>query len=162
MALDLKKAKREDLEIIMVKVEEANKKLEEFFENERSQWREMLTPLYKTLAKKEPKSAIELQAETLSLRQKIQEDITVYMNRLTREISKFRKAKADRFEYYFHGFGLKTASSEKTIMVERDLAEKKRNVELLESHIEFLRECRYNCDQIQYSVKNLVGLLGYM
>jgi hypothetical protein len=160
--LDLKRAKREELERIMIKVEEANKKLEDYFEIERKKWQDMLDPLYAILSTKDPRSAVELQADTLSLRQKLQEDITIYMNRLAREMSKFRKSKADRFEYYMTGYGIKTASSEKTVMVERDLAEKKRNVELLESHIEFLRECRYNCDQIQYSVKNLVGLLAYM
>jgi len=160
--IDLTRAKREEVEQLMAKIEATNEKLELFFDEERVRWEKLLQPLYATLASRDMKSTVVLQADVLSLRQKLQEDITMYMNRLAKEMSKFRKAKADRLEFYMHGFGIKTASTERTAMIDRDLSEKKRNVELLESHIEFLRESRYSCDQIQYAVKNLVGLMAYI
>jgi len=160
--IDLTKANREDIIKLMNDIENSNGKLEDYFDEERKKWNNLLSTLYAVLSKKDINAITELQANVLSLRQKIQEDISIYMNRLTKENSKLRKAKADRMEYYMYGFGLKTGSTEKTMMIDRDLNEKKRNVELLESHIEYLRECRYSCDQIQYAVKNLVGLLNYI
>lgn len=160
--IDLTKASRDQIDKYNEKTENLNEKLEDYFEKERSKWEKELMPLYQTLSDRDNYKIINLQSSTLSLRHKIQDEISSYMAKLSKEMPKYKASYADRMEFYMHGYGIKTASSEKTKMVDRDLSEKKRNIELLENHIEFLRQCRYACDQIQYSVKNIVGLMNYM
>ena len=92
----------------------------------------------------------------------LQDDISKHTSQLTKAYVSYKNAFGDRMEYYMTGFGVKTSSSEKVKMVDRDLAEAKRRVELLETHIEFLKECRYSCDQVGYSIKNIVGLISYL
>lgn len=160
--IDLIKAKREQIDSYLEQLREKNDTIEKYFDGQREKYQEMLEPLYTKLGKREMETTITLQAEVLSLRGKIQEDITNHMNRLSKENTKYKKSVADRMEYYMHGFGYKTASTERKELINRDIAERKRMSELLESHIEYLREIRYSCDQIQFAVKNLVGIMNYI
>ncbi len=84
------------------------------------------------------------------------------MKRLSKSNTNYKKANADRVEYYMTGFGIKVSDATRTKLIDRDLSERERNVESLQTHIEYLRECRNGCDQIGYAVKNLVGLISYI
>ena len=142
--------------------EKSNEKITEFFSKEREEWSKQLLPLYKTLSYRDMNKIADLQAETLSLRHRIQDKISEYMSSLSKQSSYYKKSWADKIQYYHTGFGIKLSSTEKKEFVNRDLREDKVGLELMETHIEFLRECRYSCDQIQYAVKNLIGLMAYV
>lgn len=159
--IDLKTAKLTEIENNNNKISEVNIRAKEFYDNERKTWSEELMPLYGKLKIKEFTELTELQAINLSLRHRIQDSITHYLNRLSKENVRYKQAFGDRMEYYIDGFGLKTNSGEKTKLVDRDLNERKHAIELLEAHIEHLRELRQICDQIQYAVKNITTLMGY-
>ena len=161
-SIDFIKASRQQLEQVMDKLEETNNKIDVNFEKERLTWKNELMPLYEILRNLDKTAMADLQASTLSLRHRIQDKITYYMSQLSKNLPKHKSAVGDRFEYYLTGFGIKVGSEDKKRFVERDMAQRKRSIELLENHIEFLRECRYSCDQIQYAVKNVVGIAQYL
>lgn len=160
--INFMKATREELQTFMDSLEATNDKIETAFEKERGEWSAELNPLYDTLRYMDKTKVVNLQAETLSLRQRIQDKITYYMSQLSKRMPIYRQSVGDRFEFYATGFGIKSSDGLKKSFVDRDMSQRKRNIELLENHIEFLRECRYSCDQIQYSVKNIVGIAQYI
>lgn len=155
-------ATKAELQTHIEEKEKSNIKITEFFTKERAEWSNELTPLYKTLAYRDMNKIVDLQAETLSLRHRIQDKISEYMSSLSKQNTYYKTSAADRTQYYLTGFGIKTSSTEKKEFVNRDLAQDKSGLELMETHIEFLRECRYNCDQIGYAVKNMIGLMAYI
>jgi hypothetical protein len=50
---------------------------------------------------------------------------------------KNKKIRQDKFVFYATGFGLKTNTGEKSILIDAHLAENDRNILLIENHIEF-------------------------
>lgn len=142
-------------------ISEKNQRLEEFFNQKRETWTKNLMPLFAQL--KEPPQAIyEMQAEALSYRHAVNEEMAYFMQKLTRETSSMKQAKRDRFIYYATGFQLKTNTGEKNVLVDGDLAEVDRTIELMQLHIEFLRECIKTIDNIGYAIKNRVMLMEYL
>lgn len=162
LKLDLKRAKNEDIANYNNQISVVNERAREFYEKEQETWRVELAPLYELLATRDFKELTNLQAVNLSLRHRIQDSITKYLTRLSKENVKYKQSFGDRMEFYIDGFGYKTNNGEKIKMIERDLNERKHAVELLEAHIEHLKELRYCCDQIQYSVKNITALMSYI
>lgn len=139
-----------------------NDDIQKVFDTERKDYSGKIKPLFDMVdASNLPQMPI-LNSKVLALRQELQDSITRYLNRLSKENVKYKRSVADRLEYYMHGFGMKTASSEKTKMVDRDLAENKRGIELLQTHIEHLRDYKFACDQIQFAIKNIVALANYL
>lgn len=161
-AIDLKKATSAQIDNYILECEEHNNKMEVLFDNQRHKIGEELTPLFAILGSKNYKDFIELQASSLALRQTIQEQIIYYMQKLSKANANFKVANGNRQEYYSTGYGLKITDGLKNKLVDRDLSERERTIELFQSHIEYLRECRYSCDQIQFAVKNMVGLVSYI
>src|SRR6266403_488799 len=95
-------------------------------------------------------------------RQKLTEEITNYLSKISKDKTKLNKCLADRTEYYMHGFGMKTTDRQQREMINRDLAQTQRSMEMLELHVEFLRETRVACDNIGYAVKNKLGFMTYL
>lgn len=141
----------------------ANEKFEtllEFYAQERSSWDVKLAPLYKKI-KGNAAALIELQTEFLKLKQEILEDITISLTVLAECNIKLKKLSAERMLHWAHGSGLKYTAKEYITLIEGDLHDQLAEKDLLESHIEFLRECKANCDQIGYAIKARVELLNY-
>lgn len=160
--IDFKKTKEADVVTYMEKYDTVNNNLINFFDKERSIWADEINLLYPLLYSKNLDLISKLQADNLGLRHRIQDSITKYLNRLSGENMKYKKMFADRMEYYVFGYGAKSSSAEKTKLIDRDLAQKKRSIEILEVHIEHLKELRYQCDQINFGIKNISGLLAYL
>jgi chromosome segregation ATPase len=135
------------------KLNSLNEKYENYLQEKRDNWNDKLNPLFGKL-KSQPKELIELQSLCLSYRQQLTEEIAFFMNKLSKEIIDYKNAKSDRFMFYATGFGLKTNLSEKSILIDSELAQLQRNKELFESHIEFLRECKVACDNVNWAIKN--------
>lgn len=160
--IDLKKASNSQIEIHICEYEENNNTAEQLFNNERVKWNNEMQILYTLLSSKNYSEFPNLQSKTLSTRQLLQESITGMMQKLAKANSSISKATGERIEYYAIGHGLRVSDGTRTKLIDRDLSERKRYIELLETHIEYLRECRNGCDQIGYAVKNLVGLIAYL
>jgi hypothetical protein len=159
--LDLKKANDVQINNMNKNMNDKNNKAEDLFSNEREKWSVLLNPIYVKIGQRNPSDYVVVDSERLSIRAQLQESISYHSNQLSKAMVSYKNAYGERMEFYMHGFGIKVNTGEKTKLVDRDLAEAKRRCELLEVHIEFLRECRVSCDQIGFALKNLTALLDY-
>jgi threonine synthase len=149
------------------KVEETNEKLEDFFNNKRKGWNDTIMPIFSIISKdisnpSNSKSLLEAQSDVLQHRQKIIEEIGIFLNKRSREASKVKRLKQDKFIFYATGFGIKTNLSEKGILIDGHLAENERSMNLIESYIDFLRDTLKNLESFGYSIKNMIELIGYV
>ena len=68
----------------------------------------------------------------------------------------------DKFIFYSTGFGLKTNLGEKKMLIEAHIAENDRNMQLIEAHIDFLRETVKTLESYQYSIRNIISLMDFL
>ena len=87
------------------------------------------------------------------------EEISLYLDKRSKEEVKLKKLKQDKFIFYSVGFGLKTNMGEKIILIEGNIGENQKTMELIENFIEYLRSCCKNLDNFQYSLKNIIELM---
>jgi len=149
------------------KVKETNDKLEEFFNDKRSEWNKNVEPLFKIIRvdltnPSSAKEIMEAQSLALSYRQGISEQINFFLNKRSKETTKIKKLRQDKFIFYATGFGVKTNLGEKGILIDGHLAENDRSLELIESYIEFLRDTTKNLESLSYSIKNMIELMNYL
>jgi hypothetical protein len=151
----------------ITKVKETNDKLEEFFNDKRSEWNKNVEPLFKVVRvdltnPSSAKEIMEAQSLALSYRQGISEQINFFLNKRSKETTKIKKLRQDKFIFYATGFGIKTNLGEKGILIDGHLAENDRSLELIESYIEFLRDTTKNLESLSYSIKNMIELMNYL
>lgn len=149
------------------KVKDTNDKLEEFFNDKRTDWNKNVEPLFKVLTTdlsnpSNSKVILEAQSYALSYRQQINEQINFFLNKRSKETTKIKKIRQDKFVFYATGFGVKTNMGEKAILIDAHLGENDRCLELIESYIEFLRNTVKNLESFSYSVKNMIELMNYL
>jgi hypothetical protein len=148
------------------KVKETNERLEDFFKTRREEWSSNIEPLYEVfrmeLNNQSAKKIMEAQATSLSYRQKINDEISVFLDKRSKQDVKLKKLRQDKFLYYATSFGVKTNTSEKTIMIEAHISEESRNIEIIENYIEFLRASSKNIESLQFTIKNMIELFNYL
>ena len=148
------------------KLKEINDKLSDFFQDKREDWNKKISPLFETLKIKvsleNSQKILECQALCLSYRQILNEQISVFLDKRSKQEVKLKKSKQDKFMYYATGFGVKTNLSEKNILIDADVAEDQRNIELIENYIEFLRQNNKNLESLQYTIKNIIDLFSLL
>lgn len=149
------------------KAKETNDKLEEFFNEKRVDWNKNIEPLFKVLSTdlSNPSNSriiLDAQAVALSFRQQLNEQITFFLNKRSKETVKIKKLRQDKFIFYATGFGVKTNLGEKGILIDAHLAENDRAIEMIESYIEFLRDTVKNLESLGFSIKNMIELLNYL
>ncbi len=156
---------QEELERIK-KLEEMNDRMEEFFSEKRALWGTNIEPLFKIMRENfNPESTqkiVEIQANALSFRQVINEEISLFLNKRSKEDIKLKKAKQEKFLFYATGFGLKTNMGEKSILIDAHTAQLERTVQLIDTHIEFLRACNKNLESLGFSIKTVIELFNYL
>jgi hypothetical protein len=149
------------------KAKETNDKLEEFFNDKRTEWNKNVEPLFKIIRvdltnPSSAKDIMEAQSLALSYRQGISEQINFFLNKRSKETTKIKKLRQDKFIFYATGFGIKTNLGEKGILIDGHLAENDRSLELIESYIEFLRDTTKNLESLSDSIKNMIELMNYL
>ena len=148
------------------KIKETNDRLETFFQDKRAEWNKTIEPLYQILkfeiTTETYKKIMETQALTLSYRQMITEQISVFLDKRSKQEVKLKRLKQDKFIWYATGFGIKTNMGEKTLLIEAHVAEEQRNIELIENYIEFLRQSNKNLESLQFTIKNIIELFNYL
>jgi hypothetical protein len=149
------------------KVQETNEKLEDFFNGKRKTWNDLVTPLFGILSvdlsnPSNSRQLLDAQANALTHRQQINEEINVFLSKRSRETTKIKRLRQDKFIFYATGFGIKTNLGEKGILIDGHLAENDRTMELIESYIEFLRDTIKNLESFGYSIKNMIELMNYL
>jgi len=148
------------------KMKEINERLEDYFKEKREKWTSSIDPLFKVLSTDfnmiNVKNIIECQAHALSFRQSLNDEISLFLNKRSKELPKLKKIKQDKFVFYALGVGIKTNMGEKSLLIDAHLAENDRNIELIEAYIEFLRDSVKTLETYQYSIKNVISLMEYM
>ena len=105
---------------------------------------------------------VDAQSLALSYRQKINEEISFFLNRRSAEEVKLKKLKQDKFVFYATGFGLKTNLGEKSLLIDAHIAENDRSLQMIENHIEFLRSSSKNLESLGFTIKNITELMNYL
>ena len=149
------------------KAKETNDKMEEFFNDKRTEWNKNVEPLFKVLSvdlsnPSNSRSLLDAQSVALSYRQQINEQINFFLNKRSKETTKIKKLRQEKFVFYATGFGIKTNLGEKGILIDGHIAENDRSIELIESYIEFLRETVRNLESFGFSIKNMIELMNYL
>lgn len=148
------------------KAKETNDKLEEFFNNKRDEWNKNMEPLFVSLKDsftiEKSSKIIDIQSLALSYRQIINEQISFFLNKRSKEDVKLKRLKQDKFVFYATGFGLKTNMGEKSILIDAHIAENERNLQLIENYVEFLRSSSKTLESLGYTIKNIIELFNYL
>jgi hypothetical protein len=156
----------EEIERIQ-KSKETNDKLEDFFNDKRSEWNSNIDPLFKSLSldlsvPSNSRNILDMQANALSYRQLLNEQINFFLNKRSRETTKIKKLRQDKFVFYATGFGIKTNMGEKSILIDGHLAENDRTIELIESYISYMRDTVKNLESLGFAIKNMIELMNYL
>jgi hypothetical protein len=151
----------------ITKAKETNDKLEEYFNDKRSEWSKNVDPLFKSLSldlanPANSKVILDTQAIALSYRQMLNEQINFFLNKRSREMTKIKKLKQDKFIFYATGFGVKTNMGEKGILIDGHLAENDRALEIIEAYISYMRDTVKNLESLGFAVKNMIELMNYL
>lgn len=148
------------------KIKETNDRLEGFFQDKRSEWSNMIGPLFSVLkneiTQESSKKIMEAQALCLSYRQMITDQISVFLDKRSKQDVKLKRLKQEKFIWYATGFGVKTNMGEKSLLIDAHVAEEQRNIELIENYIEFLRQSNKNLESLQFTIKNIIELFNYL
>jgi hypothetical protein len=153
--MELLKKVYPQVELDRIKALEAkNDKMEGFFDKSRDKMSKELEPILEVLYESNfktnnSKKIIDAQAVGLKLRQ----DVNSYIGKVIRQ---------QKFLLYSTNFGLKTNLGEKKLLIEAHLRENDRYCNLLETHIEFLRNTLDTLESYQYAIKNVIALMDYL
>lgn len=140
-----------------INFEEIIEQLAGKLEDQRNKCNRIVTNLTNRITD-ELKNAMQLEAESISYRQILNDEIARYTYRIYKDVPKLKQMTKARFEYYATKYQIKTNGSEKGKLIESDLAWQKAKLELYENHIQFLSESRKSVDHVIWSVKNKIQI----
>ena len=161
---------KEELESI-AKKQEYNDKMEDILLQLRGKWNDEVEPITaasKILYKIEnAQTIVDLQATALSFRQRLNEEVTSYLQRLVKEDVKLKRATQEKMIWYALGkspLGLdkKFNATQMTAIYDAHMAENERSVKILQGHIEFLRTTTKVLTDFGYMVKNNIEFHNYL
>jgi len=101
-----------------------------------------------------------LQAESISNRQLIIDEISLYGAKIYRERQQIKKLEKVRFEFYNSSYPIKTSGPEKLRLILSDLADRQMLVDAYDEHVEHLRESAAHLKEIGYGIKNKLAAYG--
>lgn len=108
------------------------------------------------------KDVIDIQAEAISHRQSVIEEVKIYSVKIYKLVQKLKILSKQRFEFYATSYQVKTSGTEKLKLIEADLSEYQLFINELDEHVNFLRDTSKNLDQINYTVKNKIELTNIL
>ena len=138
-----------------------NEQYEELLKNQRTEWLKKVEPLFETM-KDGIEELYEMQATALSYRHILGDEVNFYTTKLSKTIAEQKRIKKDKLINYILKFQVKLNTTEKNICIDADTSEMERYVELVQMHVEFLRESVKTIDNLQFAVKNKISLLDYL
>jgi len=132
-------------------------KLESDLVANQKRWNDIIEKLTKRI-NCELKKSIDLTAEATSYRQMLNEERTHYYFKIYRDMPKLKKLRKTYFEHYSTKYPIKVNSTEKTKLIDADVAYHEAKMEYLQNYINFVSESMKTVDHIIYSVKNKIEL----
>ena len=142
-----------------------NNQSEDFFSNKRGEWLDRVEELVSRPRRRELTSAntakiVEEESLCLSYRSEMNEEISRYLNKLSKANVERKEAEHDKTIFYISGAsGFKLSNTQAKVMVESVCAEKERNCELIESYIDFIRGILKDLETFAFTIKNTISLL---
>jgi hypothetical protein len=152
------------------KTKKSNDDMEVFFQKKRDQWKTETDPLYISMKADfsnidNAKKVMDIQTSALAYRQNIGEEISFFLNKRSREEVKLKMSKQEKIVWYAVGSplaGKKFTAAQLTAIVDAHIAETERTIQLIDVHIDFLRDLSKRLNDIPYTFKNLVDLMNYL
>lgn len=139
---------------------EAQTEFELQFATERSEWTERVREL--SIRMRNIREIGEVQVELYSDRQKILEYAYKLGQILTKLNSKYRSDKRIKMVYYSEEHNVRYGANEKTSLIDGDLSEIKRKIDLVDNHMSFMNETTKTIDHMLYGIKSRISLEEFM
>lgn len=138
----------------------SKRSIAEEFEEERKKWKDKVLEMANRVNKLDQVAS--LQVDLYSSRQIIIERISKLYQYLALYNSVYKTKKKDLFLKYTIDSDIKLGQGEKTIMVEGDLADLQKKVNLIEHHIDYYKETVKNLDSMLYGVRNKLQIEQFL
>lgn len=139
---------------------EPQSEFESQFANERSEWTERVREL--SIRMRNIREIAEVQVELYSDRQKLLEYAYKLGQILTKLNGKYRADKRAKMVYYSEEHNTRYGANEKTSLIDGDLAEIKRKIDLVDNHMSFMNETTKTVDHMLYGIKSRISLEEFM
>jgi hypothetical protein len=144
-----------------VESEDSSKRsISEEFEEERMKWKDKVIEMANKVNKLDQVAG--LQVDLYSSRQIIIERISKLYQYLALYNSVYKSKKKDLFIKYTVDSDIKLGQGEKIIMVEGDLADLQKKLNLIEHHIDYYKETVKNIDSMLYGVRNKLQIEQFL
>lgn len=140
-----------------VNYDEILEKIEKDLTERQKRWSDIIEKLTSKITC-ELKKSIELSAEATSQRQLILDERTNWYYKMYKELPKLKQLRKKHFEWYSTKYPIKINGTEKTKLIDADLAYIEAKMEYIQNYINFLTESIKTVDHIIYSVKTKVDL----
>jgi len=125
------------------------------------QWRAIIKKLSDRV-RGDLKDIVDVQAEAISQRQIISEEVKTYAVKIHKLVTKVKILSKAKYEFYATSYQIKTSGAEKLKLIDYDLAEYQGFINELDEHVNFLRDTAKNLDNINYAVKNRIELANIL
>lgn len=132
-------------------------KLEDELKISENNWNEIVNKLSGKI-NGELKHSVDLCAEAIAYRQMLVDDKTKYFFKMYRDMPKLKKLMKSHFEWYSTKYPIKINSTEKTRLIESEVAYHDCKMDYLQNHINFLADSLKTIDHVIYSFKTKVDL----
>jgi hypothetical protein len=137
-----------------------NLDIEEQFTAEREEWTERIREL--SVRMRNIREIGEVQVELYSDRQRLLEKAYKMGQILSKLNSKYRAERKAKMMYYSEEHNVRYGSNEKTTLIEGDLNEIKRKIDVVDNQMSFLNETVKTIDHFLYGVKSRIALEEFM
>lgn len=142
--------------------EQQVQKLEQNLDLEVDKWDNIINKITKGIRGSIQKLP-EVESEIINNKQLIDADIRKYSLMMYKDVVSLKPLKKKRFEYYSTSYQIKLKnSSDIKFLIETDIARIQYKIDLLETHINYLRDTSSNLKTLGYSVKNRIELLNIL
>lgn len=138
----------------------SKRSISEEFEEERKKWKDKVIEMANKVNKLDQVAS--LQVDLYSSRQIIIERISKLYQYLALYNSVYKNKKKELFIKYTIDSDIKLGQGEKVIMVEGDLADLQKKVNLIEHHIDYYKETVKNLDSMLYGVRNKLQIEQFL
>jgi hypothetical protein len=136
-----------------------NEELISRFKKERNEWTDKVKDLSERM--RDIYKVADLQTDVYSYRQIAVEYSHTLMTHLTKVNQVFRARKIERWEHYTRNYDLRMEKDPKELHIFVDIADINERKELLQNHLEFMRETVKTIDTISFGIKHRIQLEEY-
>ena len=136
-----------------------NEQLITRFKKEREEWTERIKNMSERL--KDIYEIAELQVDLYSYRQIAVEYCHTLMVHLSKVNHVFRARKIERWEHYTRNYDLRMDKDPKELHIYVDIADVNERKELLQNHLDFMRESTKTIDSMTFGIKYRIQLEEY-